>query len=737
MVTSNEELESNTPVVRPPAPAGLLASAVANLLQSSEDSVAIVETTPSDADASVVTKLDEVASRQHGADTLTRSIHTMRGWMNASLGIGLLAAAGCGILAGLGSLDTQDDQPVNIFWLIGAVLGGQTLLLALWFLLLLFGGRILRRWSVGGLLLDAASWCSTRGGSSGRDDEGRRRGRAAAAAVTETDLGGARTRWALGAVTNLAWLSFNMGLLGTLIGVLSVRQFDFGWETTIGNDAFFLEATRVISIAPEWVGFNVPDQAMVEAARIDPATGELAGGGDEARKAFGGLLMGSIVLYGIAPRLIFFLLCLLTWSGLRRRWRPTLESARFAPLRRLIEPQAVQVAAVEFIPETTESIEEEELPPPDRQTIGSAILGIELDTPVCGWPPPCGAPVDDLGMVESREDRVATIRTLRYGRTLPARLVVVANVATSPDRGIARSIQLAHEAAEEPRLVMVLTGGGRFRDRVDAHALERRIGDWRTLIKELGVNGEVHELDLDNLTATSRARLSEVVSGNARPKLPIERGPVATIDAAFAEIGAQVRRWHGAPSEKDRLALHKAVARCAGAESGSILKGMPSTEELAADPKAAITDASRKVLALLPPKLATSGRWAAIGGTVGALACLATAGTIAPAVLAALPVWLATGAASGAGLAALSGDSSSKSSDLVEEDVARGEAVAGAAMHAVLLTFQGRGERQIQEMLEKVFDGEPPSLPDAESAAHALSRWRSRIVIASHELRQS
>ena len=65
----------------------------------------------------------------------------------------------------------------------------------------------------------------------------------------------------------------------------------------------------------------------------------------------------------------------------------------------------------------------------------------------------------------------------------------------------------------------------------------------------------------------------------------------------------------------------------------------------------------------------------------------------------------------------------------------RGEAVVGAAMHVVLLTFQGRGERTIQEIMEKVFKGDPPELPDAESTAHALSRWRSRIVIADHESR--
>ncbi|MCH2144770.1 MAG: DUF2868 domain-containing protein [Phycisphaerales bacterium] len=737
MVSSNHEVDAASHRPDPPYPTGLLATSVANLIHGDPDAHPIIETQPRDPDAPIVRKLDDVAGAQTDAPALAAAIRGIRGWTRIALGIGMLVACGAGVLAGMGSLEVEGERPVNIFWLLGAVLGGQTVLLAIWLLLLLFGGAVLRRWSIGGLLLGTAGWISSRMSlrSTARDSDRHRQGRAAAAAVAETDFGGARSRWALGCVTNLAWLAFNVGLLGALIGVLSVRQFDFGWETTIGSDAFFEEAAQAISIAPEWVGFNVPDQAEVKAARIDPSTGALAGAGDEARKAFSGLLMGSVVLYGLAPRLLLLLFCLMVWSGLRRSWRPEVEGTRFAPLRRLTEPQAVRVEAIELVDGDPGPDADEAPPPPDRQSIGSAIVGIELDTPSCGWPPPSGAPADDLGMVESREDRIATVQRLRHATTLPARLVVVVDMSTTPDRGIARSIELIHEAAEQPVLVVVVTGGERFRTRVDSDALERRSEDWRGLVGRLEVGGHLHEIDLDNLTATTRAQLSEAVSGSARPNLPIERGPISTIDAAFAEIGSQMRRWHGAPSDKERLALHKAVARCAGAETGGNLWTLPGTEDLMQDPRETITRAGRNVLQLLPDRLLASGRWAAVGGTVGALACLATAGTVAPAVLAALPVWLATGAASGAGIAALADEPTAEIVDTRSEAEARGEAIAGAALHAVILTFQGRGERHIQEIMEQVFTEDPPALPDMESATHALSKWRSRIVIASHESR--
>lgn len=740
-MSTPQDLELNTGSLKPPAPAGLLASAVANYIHSAHEPMNVLEARPRDPRASMARKLDDVAARQTDAAAILKSIHGLRGWMSWIMAIGMILAIVAGALAAVGSLDVEGDEPVNIFWLLGAILGGQTVLLILWLLMLVFGGRLLRRWSIGGFLLGFSSWIAARvgigGGSAGSSR--RRQVQSAAAAVAETDFGGSRTRWLLGTLTNLAWLAFNLGLLGSLIGALYVRQFDFGWETTIGSDTTFERAAEIVSIAPEWVGFDVPDQKQVLEARIDPGTGQLAVESETTRKAFSSLLIGSVVIYGLAPRFLLFVICLMIWQTTRKRWRPSVDSTRFTLLRRLTEPQAVQVDADDPGTADNSPQEEEDPPPLDRQTIGSAIIGIELQTPSCGWPPPCGAPTEDLGMVESREDRIATVRMLRYSSTLPARLVIFADISTTPDRGIVRSIELVHEAAEQPKLIVILSGGARFRNRVDASALERRVGDWREMVKNLGVGGKIHELDLDNLTAASRAQLSEAVSGSARPNLPIERGPVASIDAAFAEISAQVRRWHDAPTEKERLTLHKAVARCVGAETGGRLQGAPTIEALTRDPREAIVEAGRGVLAMLPPRLLASGRWASIGGTVGALACLATAGTVAPAVLAALPVWLATGAASGAGLAALkSSDKVDGTDDLLEsEGMCRGEAIAGAAMHTVLLTFQGRGERTIQEIMEKVFQGDPPDLPDSESAAHALSRWRSKIVIAHHESRTS
>ena len=712
--------------VVPPVPAGTLALAVANLIQSSAEIGQLVEHTPKNPQDPLAKKLDEVAAVQPDARLLTQIIHRIRSWENAIIILGVILATAGGAFAAAGSFDTTDGQPINIFWILGAILGGQTVLLALWLILVLLSGRLLRRFSLGGVIITIAGGFASRFGARKRGQH-RRCVSAATAAAATADFGGLRGRWALGTISHLTWTGFNCGLLVAMLIILNFQQVDFGWETTIGSDAFFEDAGEVISIAPQWVGFDVPNPEQIQAARIDPSTGQLAGSGEAPRRAFSGLLIGSVLLYGLAPRILLFLACFGLWRRSRKRWQPDTDATRFAPLRRMTEPQAVQVKTLPI--ENVESNEEQEDTSTEpRRTEGSALVGLELPTPECGWPPPCGAPIEDLGILESREDRAAISRRLSIANTRPARLIAVAHMSTTPDRGIARSLKQIHQAAEGPKLNVVLTGGDQFRSRVDAKALDRRIVDWKALVEGLGVSGELFELDLDHLTATTRAKLSEIVGGTGRPALPRDRGILGAIDAAFAEIGAHARKWSHAPSESEQIALHKAVATCAGAETGIQINGLPSAQELVENPRQAIEKAAEKMTGLLPDRLAKSGKWAAIGGMVGALACIATAGTVAPAVLAALPVWLATGAASGGVASALAGDKEEQTTEETDEAVIRGNTVAGAALHASILALQGRGERFIQETLERVFDDDPRPLSTADEVGPVLTQWRTRLA---------
>ena len=209
---------------------------------------------------------------------------------------------------------------------------------------------------------------------------------------------------------------------------------------------------------------------------------------------------------------------------------------------------------------------------------------------------------------------------------------------------------------------------------------------------------------------------------------------MVTLDAAFAEIAVHARNWHGVPNQKELLALQRAVSSCAGADSQDRLMGIPDLTTIAADPAAALDQAANRMKAFLPTELKDSARWCAVGATVGTLACQVTAGSVAPVVLSALPAWLATGAFSGGVLGLLKNDSA-ENIETDQKTVAslRGEVIASAAMHAILLAMQGRGERAIQETLEQTFLEEPPSLTLTNDVGVQLGIWRTRL---SHVLEE-
>lgn len=719
-------------------PTGLLSYAMANLIQSSGDAIQVAAHQPPVSDKTLQARLDSVAAAQESGASLRKTIRGIRGWETALIIILMVLLSASGGLAAAGSLETGDSGAVNIFWLLGVVLGIQTILLVVWMIIAIPGGGLLRRFSGGSLMISAIGTIARAFTPTGHKNRASRRRsvEAAAAAVMHVDFGGARTRWALSSITHLGWTVFNLGLLVAMLVILSVQRFDFGWETTIGTDSAFKEAGRLVSIAPAAVGFPVPSEERFAAARIEPSANEATGTDTSAtadRKDFSGLLVGSVVVYGLAPRLILFTFCFVMWKRATRRWRPDTGSAGFAPLMRWGAHSAVEVEIVVDEPPPTED-DREDKGSTLRRASGSALLGLELEPPSCGWPPPCGATIVDLGILSSREDRNACIRRIEVAETAPARLVVVVNLVTTPDNGMSRIVERLHAASDGAMLKMVLTGGERFRKRVDAEALAQRITDWRVLIENQKLDGEAVELDLDHLTAETRARLAELVTGKGRPELPEDQGRMVTLDAAFAEIAVHARNWHGVPNQKELLALQRAVSSCAGADSEDRLMGIPDLTTIAADPTAALDLAANRMKAFLPTGLRDSARWCAVGATVGTLACLVTAGSVAPVVLGALPAWLATGAFSGGVLGLLKTDSA-ENIETDQKTVAslRGEVIASAAMHAILLAMQGRGERAIQETLEQTFLEEPPSLTLTNDVGVQLGIWRTRL---SHVLEE-
>lgn len=177
----------------------------------------------------------------------------------------------------------MDARGVNFFLLLVGVLGMNTLMLVLWLLSLLWRGAVR-------LPFQPMSW------RLGKDEIG-----LAAARLFTEEWQQPSARWRVGAVSHGLWLATLGGMLAAVLLLLLVRQYTFNWESTLLGGHTLAAAVGALSKLPALLGFPVPDADAVWQGRVH-------GKVDDAR-AWAGLLVGSVMVYGILPRLAAWLVC--------------------------------------------------------------------------------------------------------------------------------------------------------------------------------------------------------------------------------------------------------------------------------------------------------------------------------------------------------------------------------------------------------------------------------------------
>lgn len=690
--------------------------------------VAAAIAAPGDPESKLVAR----ARRMPVAPSATEAIHRSIAIGRLVAAAVLLAALGLGWFTAqtvLGSTDRA--RPVNVYWLLGGVLLPQSAILALWLLLSTLGPPGVQAISIGGAL--RAMLSRTMSLWMGREP-------AAAGASTAMAIAHGRgplLRWTLATLTHGFWTAFNLGCLIGVLAVLLLEQHLFCWESTLLSPEHMERLTRAIAWLPERLGFPTPSAAMIEASRLDPAHPErFVVQGSEVGAAWSGLLIGAVVVYGLLPRAALLLLSLVQFARARRGYRLDLEHPLLAPALSALTP-AHGTATHRAGPAWRDTPRESPLAAP-RSGPGPIVLaGIELPTPAAGWPP-IGVPeLVDLGRIESREDRATALGLLRDMPRRPRRLVVVVSLASTPDRGLGHCLLELAEAAAAPVRVL-LTGGHASRSRGDASSVRQRIEDWRTLATRAGVAAvDVVELDLDLLTATTSAQLRELLTGSSAAAAESDVESTAAVErhleAAFGIIEQHAATWTASPSLAEQAELSRQIGALYGAplrnRSGPrsaadhgdrFLRtvrslGIDRPITLSEVLSSARTGADR-MSRYVPASLRHSPRWIAAGAIAGALGCVAAATLAAPVAIAAMPMWTGVGAAIGAftsisrGLsAAHAGQTSPDANAAPQERSDIAQAVRAAALWAIVLEFQGRGEGTIATLIESAF-AEPDPL---------------------------
>lgn len=389
-----------------------------------------------------------------------------------SLAAMLVLAVLTGFGTALGALG-DGTQPVNLLLVLAAMLGLHALTLLLWLIGLGLKSNGGGAW-LGKLWLDAT----------------RKLARGPDAALAPRALAGllgrsGALRWSLSAVSHLLWLTAMLSLLATLLALLSARRYSFNWETTLLSPDAFVALTQALGWLPARLGFSMPPEATI---RLSDGLNLLP---PEAQTLWSSWLIGCVVVYGVIPRLIAFLIsAVLAQRGIKRATKLDTSLPGYAGLRpRLMPPSEGIAPDAAAGPDARARIQ---APPTGIGLAGGpTLIGLELP-PDAVWPPSgLTENVQNAGVIDTRKQRHALLDQL-HAHPAP-RLLVVCDSYQTPDRGtLAFIAELAAYAEQTHVAFYTATEPGRHN-----HA-ESRLDSWRSQLEAAGVAPEHIHASLAN-----------------------------------------------------------------------------------------------------------------------------------------------------------------------------------------------------------------------------------------------
>ena len=167
---------------------------------------------------------------------------------------------------------------------------------------------------------------------------------------SEMNLLGRVGQWFTGTVLHAAWASYLAGGLLALMLVLSAKQYDFVWGSTILPEQVFINSTHRLGALPKLLGFSVPSVEQIVASKKDA----VGGAADHPslspavlRSTWANFLLGCILVYGILVRILLWVLCTLYLLFSRRKFAPDWENPYFFQLRTRLLPEHSSLGVVD------------------------------------------------------------------------------------------------------------------------------------------------------------------------------------------------------------------------------------------------------------------------------------------------------------------------------------------------------------------------------------------------------
>lgn len=349
----------------------------------------------------------------------------------------LIIAALLGGLAAFKAVDVADT--LNIYWLLAVLLGFNFLSMLLWLVGILFSIHGLST----GMVAQLVGWLPARL----KEKESNPLAMGAARGWWEACLSGRIGKWRFSLLTHQLWLSYLLAGIAILILLMTAKQYDFIWGTTLLSEHALPELTHLLAAPMEWLGMVQPDSQQIMASRANSAGSILQ---DAAtRGVWAKFLLGALIAYGLLPRLLLAALSSLMLKWSERRYQLDLYLPYYINLRQGLLKQDPDTSVVDADPGR---IDERDVPMASGHNSDiptqALVTGVELDDRV-RWP-------EDVKDQYNIVDQVSFHHMLDRIKKSRQPLLIGVAVYRLPDRGVQRMIDDLVAATSGPAWLLLL-----------------------------------------------------------------------------------------------------------------------------------------------------------------------------------------------------------------------------------------------------------------------------------------
>ena len=408
-------------------------------------------------DGKPIQKLHRRASRIDSNGALARVLGKIDGRIK---GIVLVMSVVWCISGFLGLFTLLQTNVVNFFYVLVCLLGFHTIMLLGWLVMTLINqGKQSLNWF--------ASFVSPSYLIRGKDDVTK-----AAVDLYERQLQHSGMRWYLGRFSHQLWLATLTGMLLAIIFLLIVRQYSFSWESTLLSDQALITLTQVLGWLPSMVGFTVPDSAAIVQSRLVTDAMPLS-----MARQWAGLLVGSLLMYGIVPRAVAWAFCALMFR--RKKMRLDIKQPYYQKIlnfwqRHVVDEDDFRAAPAPIAPKATLSTGKKMVALLEYPSKQDNWWQLGLDDSQNA--------VEDFGILDDRDDMD---RLTTYLDSHPVQVLLGIHSKALPDRGTLRKLDRIAEHAADGLIVQLLSDANTANTNLqeqDSENQDVRYQQWQTAL---------------------------------------------------------------------------------------------------------------------------------------------------------------------------------------------------------------------------------------------------------------